>query len=89
MFTSILTNIKKLTRELSDNPSAQAAVLFAASIIIIYLQRQYILETFIPNINEIILTYIGYGFATFSIFFIILMTVVIRFKKDSLLLFWE
>ncbi|MBS96295.1 MAG: cell division protein FtsK [Chloroflexi bacterium] len=84
MFTSILTNIKKLTRELSDNPSAQAAVLFAASIIIIYLQRQYILETFIPNINEIILTYIGYGFATFSIFFIILMTVVIRFKKDSL-----
>tara|TARA_Y100000814_G_scaffold148493_1_gene107842 strand:+ start:1637 stop:3856 length:2220 start_codon:yes stop_codon:yes gene_type:complete len=87
MFTSILTNIKKLIRELSDNPSAQATILFVASIIIIYLQRNYIIETFIPNINEIVLTYIGYGFITFLIFFVAVSTTVIRFKKDSFI-FW-
>ena len=87
MFTSILTNIKKLIRELSDNPSAQAAVLFAASVIIIYIQREYLLETFIPNISEIILTYVGYGFVTFSIFFIGVIAAVIHFKKDFLI-FW-
>ena len=87
MFTSILANIKKLIRELSDNPSAQAAVLFAASVIIIYIQREYLLETFIPNISEIILTYVGYGFVTFSIFFIGVIAAVIHFKKDFLI-FW-
>ena len=87
MFTSILTNIKKLIRELSDNPSAQAAVLFVASIIIIYFQREYLLETFIPNIGEIILTYVGYGFVTLSIFLIGVIAAVIHYKKDFLI-FW-
>lgn len=87
MFTSILTNIKKLTRELSDNPSAQAAVLFVASIIIIYLQREYIIETFIPNISDIVLTYVGYGFVSLSIFFIGVTATVNHFRKDSLI-FW-
>ena len=87
MFTSILTNIKKLTRELSDNPSAQAAVLFVASVIIIYLQREYIIETFIPNISDIVLTYVGYGFVTLSIFLIGVTATVNHFRKDSLI-FW-
>ena len=88
MFTSILTNIKKLTRELSDNPSSQAIVLLTASAIIIYLQKDYLIDTFIPKMNGFILTYIGYGFITLLIFTIGWITTAIRFKR-KITIYWQ